>query len=274
MRDLLLRLQNIDRRWLYMTLAIVVTLCLLFPFSLPLYISPQVKSLYDAVEKVPKDKIVIVASEWDAGTRGENLPQTRVIMEHLMRRGIKFAILSQYQQGPRLAEAVAEELARKYNKVYGVDWCNWGYKIGGGMMLQALSRNIPKTIEKDIRGTPVEKIPMMAGVKDIRDVGLIVVMSGSAVIDSYIAFIRSVYGTPLGFGCTAVMAPEQYPFLDSGQLVGLLAGLMGAAQYEKLLSSPGRAMRAMNAQSMAHLLIIVLIVLGNIGYAMSRGSKR
>ena len=32
-------------------------------------------------------------------------------------------------------------------------------------------------------------------------------------------------------GCTAVSAPEYYPYVQSGQLSGLLGGLAGAAAY-------------------------------------------
>ena len=63
---------------------------------------------------------------------------------------------------------------------------------------------------------------------------------------------------------TAVMAPEQYPFLDSGQLSGMLTGMKGAAEYEQLIEAPGLGMPAMAGQSAAHLYIFLLIVLGNL----------
>ena len=64
--------------------------------------------------------------------------------------------------------------------------------------------------------------------------------------------------------CTGVMAPEAYPFLDSGQLVGMLTGMRGAAEYEILLHSPGFGVTAMAGQSAAHLFILALIALGNL----------
>jgi hypothetical protein len=62
------------------------------------------------------------------------------------------------------------------------------------------------------------------------------------------------------------MAPEAYPLLDSGQLVGMLTGMRGAAEYETLLGSrsPGFAVTAMAGQSFAHLFILGLIALGNL----------
>jgi len=70
------------------------------------------------------------------------------------------------------------------------------------------------------------------------------------------------------------MVPEAYPLLQSGQLVGMLAGVKGAAEYAALLEQrPGATLtwkypplRAMNAVSIAHVLIVVLILLGNYQY--------
>jgi len=76
-------------------------------------------------------------------------------------------------------------------------------------------------------------------------------------------------------GCvTAVMGPENYPYLNSGQLKGLVAGLKGAAEYETLLGKPAIATRGMPAQSAVHILIIVLIVIGNILYLVEKRKRK
>jgi len=41
-------------------------------------------------------------------------------------------------------------------------------------------------------------------------------------------------GTPVISGPTAVGAPKYYAYLNAGQLVGMVAGMKGAAEYEKL----------------------------------------
>ena len=66
------------------------------------------------------------------------------------------------------------------------------------------------------------------------------------------------------------MAPDLYPFLDSGQLGGLLGGLAGAAEYETLIERPGSASKGMGAQSMAHLVIALFVILGNIAHFAAR----
>ena len=66
------------------------------------------------------------------------------------------------------------------------------------------------------------------------------------------------------------MAPDLYPFLQSKQLVGLLGGLAGAAEYETLIEAPGSATAGMEPQSVSHLIIILFIVLGNGVYFTTR----
>ena len=67
----------------------------------------------------------------------------------------------------------------------------------------------------------------------------------------YIQFMQSPFKIPMGLAPTAVMAPEAFNYLDSGQLVGMLQGLQGAVEYEQLLNVFGRATRASNSLSSA-----------------------
>ena len=75
-------------------------------------------------------------------------------------------------------------------------------------------------------------------------------------------------------GVTAVSAPEYYPYLQTGQLQGLLGGMAGAAEYEALVKHPALAMRGMDAQSLAHLFIAFLIILGNLANPPKRDAGK
>jgi hypothetical protein len=207
---------------------------------------------------------VILSVSWDVGTRGENGPQTADLIENLFMTDRKFAIFGWVAPaGPMLAEQIAERLARKYHKRYGVDWVNWGYKTGGAPMLQALPKDLTAIIREDIYHTPISKIPAMKGIRDYQNVSMVIELTGSATIEYWIQFWQGVYGTELGYGCTGVMAPEAFPYLDAGQIKGMLKGLVGAAEYETLLGVSGDGQQRMTSQSVAHVLIIALIILGN-----------
>jgi hypothetical protein len=102
------------------------------------------------------------------------------------------------------------------------------------------------------------------------DLGLIVDITPSGTVPTLIRYIYGIYRTPIGYACTGVMAPEGFPYLDSGQLVGILKGLVGAAEYERLIGYRGEATERMPAQSFAHVLIIALVAVGNIQFLLSR----
>ena len=107
---------------------------------------------------------------------------------------------------------------------------------------------------------------MMAGVKDASSVDLVGEITGAVgALEGWLKFFQVGGVAPkCGHGCTAVSAPESYTFLDSGQLIGVMGGMLGAAEYEQLIESPSRALRGMSAQTTAHILIILLIAVGNV----------
>ena len=88
--------------------------------------------------------------------------------------------------------------------------------------------------------------------------------SGTPGVEMWIVYGSDRFGFPLGVGTTAVQAPQLYPFMKSNQLVGLLGGLRGAADYEQLLNASADATRGMLAQSATHTLLVILIVGANI----------
>ena len=76
---------------------------------------------------------------------------------------------------------------------------------------------------------------------------------------------RDPLGTPVTGGTTAVSAPGLLPYVNSQkQLYGLLGGLKAASEYETLINKIGSATIKMDAQSIAHLLILAFILIGNI----------
>lgn len=260
---------------MYLLLAAFVAYPLIWPWEMPLAVTPAVKGVYNTIEDMPRDKIAIISIIWDAGTIAENRPQTEAIMRHLFMLDKKFAIVAFAPQGSKFAYDSAERIANEMGKKYGVDWVHWGYRPSSALvpLMIAFARDIPHTIRKDTHGTPLEQIPMMKGVKDIHDVGLIAEITPSGTIDYWIAYIHGPYRTPLVYGPTAVMAPEAFNALDAGQINGMLPGMQGAAVYERLLGRKDFAVKAMGALSTSHMLIIALIIVGNIGYIVSRRRK-
>jgi hypothetical protein len=259
-------------RWIYLAVGLSVAVPFLVNIQLKMPISRAAQSTYESVENLSQEmtqsgkrRWVLIAADWAPATMAENNPQVLAFVHHLMSRSIPFAILGFDLQGPPLAEELSEKAAAVWDKTYGQDWCNWGYRLQIDTTLTALVTDFSSIVKEDYRGTAIKDLPVMEGFQGMQDIGLIAEFTGSSgYLDSWVQFVHAKLGTPIVHGCTGVMESTAYPLLDSGQLSGLLAGLSGAAQYEQLVQRPGTGSKGMAAQSMAQLLIIGLIVAANI----------
>ncbi len=274
------RLQTIDRRVIYLILIGFILVPLFLPkFDLPILPSRQSRDFYQTVEEVARtnpNSIVIVDGWWSPGTRGENQWQTTAILTHLMQKHLRFALLSFDVQNNTLMQNIAETLAPRFGYVYGTDWVNWGFKPSGvfPQTLKALVNDIPGAIKTDYKGRPITSFPVMQGKKTIKDVGAIIEITPSNSVAGWIGLVQGVNKTPLLYSPTAVMAPDAYPYLDSGQIAGMLTGVKGAGDYEKLTGTKSFGTQATGALSLVYALLIGLIILGNIGYFAGRRQER
>jgi hypothetical protein len=263
------KISSLDRRWIYLLVAISVIFPMLVIIKFPVQISPEAKSLYDAVEALPDSSVVFLTFDYYPSTLAETEPMSVAALHHLFRKNMKVITMTTIPLGgPSIAERVTRDIAAKYGKVYGVDFVNLGYKANYVAVLKGMGSSIEAIYPADNSGTPLRDIPLMKNVKNYNDVKFIYVVADNGIIDNWISIVNAQYNVPIGGGLTAVMAPKMYSFVESKQLVGLLGGMKGAAEYELLVQHEGNAVRGMDAQSMVHLLIIFFVIVGNIGFFM------
>ena len=234
------------------------------------------KSFYDAIESLPPGSKVLVSCDYDPGSMPELYPMNVAAFYHLLSRDLKVITIQLWATGTLLTERAMSEVLKDFpDKKYGVDWVDLGFKEGREVVMVSMGTSIPKTFPNDYRGTEVDSIPIMQGVKTFDDIAMLVNISGGLPgTKEWVLQVQSRYRVKLGSGCTAVSAPEFYPYLQSGQLVGLLGGMKGAAEYEKLLNRPGTAQRGMDAQSVSHIVVFLFILVGNIAFFSLKKAKR
>jgi hypothetical protein len=281
--NILRLLQQVDRRVLYVLLLLAVTLPFFMKVVVRVPISQPTQSLYDTIEALPENSFVLFGPDFSAGTRGENGAQAEVLLRHLMimwhKKKVRFGILSFDAQGQSIAQEIALNLQKEYNPQgygiqEGVSWVNFGYKVDQTNVVRALVKDMPGTLTNDVHNQPLETMPVMQGVRTGKDVALILDVNPTTNYGIYIQFMQGPFNIPMGLALTSVMVPEAFNYLDSGQIIGLLQGVQGAAEYEQLLNMPARATRASNSLSAAHLLLIGFIVLGNIAMVLERRKQR
>jgi hypothetical protein len=261
------RLETLDRRWIFGFMGLLVLLPLLFPPGLPLGESPPVRGFNDAIDAVPNGSTVLMSCDYDPGARPEMVPMTKTAFRHLLSKDCKVVVSVLWNAGPGLVDATLREVAEKEfpTKQYGVDYVNLGYKAGDDAVMLLMGQGIAKTFPRDYRGNLTTELPIMRGVRDYSSFPLLVnISAGFPGTKEWVQQVQSRFHLPMVAGVTAVSAPEYYPYLQSGQLQGLLGGMAGAAEYEKLRGEKGSATKGMDAQSLAHVFVALCIVLGNV----------
>jgi hypothetical protein len=155
-------------------------------------------------------------------------------------------------QGPALAERAwaASHSASQSTKI---KWESLGYLPGGSIGLRSL------LAERLLAEDDVEI--------SINDLSLIIVMANETTnIQRWIEQIGTeIDELPMLAIAPATTETTLMPYLASGQLDGLLAGIPGTASYEyHSARQSGMALRRIDSVSLGALLIVIVIVAGNV----------
>jgi len=269
------KLEKMDRRWIYLMVAIAVIFPFIVPAELPISITPEAQMVFDAVEDVPDGSNVFVVFDYYPSTVAECEPMARTALRHFFRKNCKVISLSNIPLGgPSMAEAVTRSVAEEFGKEYGIDFVNLGYKYGYVAVMTGMGTSIESIFPTDNSGTPLSELPLMNSVTNYKDIAFIFEVADNSTADYWVSIVNAQYGVPMVCGTTAVGAPKYYAFVAARQFLGLLGGMKGAAEYEILIGHKDDAVKGMGAQSLVHLLIIALVILGNVGYFLGRTGRK
>jgi hypothetical protein len=64
-----------------------------------------------------------------------------------------------------------------------------------------------------------------------------------------------------------------YPYYPN-QMVGVLGGMKGAAEYEAITGFRGKGSTYMVSQSFAHVVVVLFVLVGNAAFFLSRRRKK
>ena len=296
------KMQNIDRRYIYIVVAFSIIIPLLIPFNSPTYVTKPTSDIYKKVDSFAGDetKAVLLSFTHDASTMPELFPMEVSVLRHCFERDIKVFTICWLPAAAPLVDYALNTAREDFDVQSGVDYCNFGYKpyVLRLPIMLGMGDDIAKAVETDSQGRKVENLEIMKNIKNYDDMNLVIDFAASGSAITWITYARARFGANIAAGVTAVMVADNYPYLQTGQLMGMFRGLKGAAEYEKLVdvfaandrpfskeiiketSVPitgdtvpykyKKARIGMNAQSVAHIMMIVFILLGNIGYFITR----
>lgn len=278
-------LKTLDRRFIFLFVGLAVILPFLLDLQFPEYPTAMVQAIYDAVEGLAPGSLVLMPFDYDPSTAPELDPMAAALVRHCLSRDLRICFMALWPEGQGMVSNLITGVVEPEfpQKVYGSDYVNLGYKAGGQGLINAVLLNMRSMFTTDAAGVPVDKLAIMTGVTNLKDFRLIMNFSaGRPGSKEWIQFAGDPGRILVASGSTAVQAPLLYPYYPS-QMVGLMGGLKGAAEYEAALAagyprfkdSRRVATELMVPQAMAHFVIMLFIILGNVVYfAERRASKR
>lgn len=281
--------KELDRRLIYLLVLLALCAPLVYRYSVPPARMDSAEKFFEVVKglQVKPGEVALVAMDFGPNIIAENGPQAEVIIEHLMRKRVPIALFSIYSQAEPFLVTIPEDIAKRLMQEfpgerweYGKDWVNLGYRPGGFLIVQAIpkSENLVELFSKDVRGNKLSDLPAFRDVKKLENIKLFAQFTGLVgTFDTYVQFLqKKTYRPVFGHGCTSITIPEAYIYLDSGQIKGLLEGIAGAAWYSALLNreypgrKPDRSGAINTGLGIAHLVVILLVVLGNLATFLQR----
>jgi hypothetical protein len=265
-----MKLQQIDRRWIFLMILIGVTVPLLIPFGLPIEVSRNVQMVHDLFEASNPGDRVLFSFDYDPSAKPELQPAAKAMIKHAIERDLRIVVIALWPMGVSLADEIYQELSDSL--VYGKTFINLGYKAGGLVTIQAMGNDFAGVFPVDVSGEDINNFEIMQGISGFSDFAFVTTLSaGTPGMKEWIMVAGDSFGLPVTGATTAVSAPGFLPYINAQrQLNGMVAGLKAAAEYEKLIGVPGTATAGMDAQSVAHVVIIIFIIIGNITYHMRK----
>ncbi|MFC1600972.1 hypothetical protein ACFL34_01315 [Candidatus Sumerlaeota bacterium] len=276
--NILSKLYYLNPRWLYL----VVSVLLLAPMFLPIPnpeidAAPAAQGVYDTVGRCPDDKVILIDSSWDMGSKPECMALLECFVNDLVKRKKKFVVFSSNVFAPTFVMGVVEPITDKAGYVYGEDWVNLGFILPPGnnqaLLVDQLCRDLHALRPFDINSTPLSELPLMQNVKSAQDIHMVYAVNYCPP-EQWISFGKSQHGLLVAFGGAAIMAPYYQVYVDSGQLCGLLSGNRGTSEYESLTGIDGMGKKVMMSFGFGLCFIIASVILGNIGFNAARHMRR
>lgn len=277
------RVQALDRRVVFACIAFAVAFPLLFHVIFPEKISPIVSSMFERIESLPEGSKVLISFDYSPSTVPEVQPMVDAVIRHCAARKQRLYLMALWATGQNITdETIDRVIVREFPEYrYGDDYVNLGYKSGNQGLINVILTDLKKMYTTDVHGTAIDSIPMMASIRNLRNFDIIFTFGGGFPgTKEWVLFAGDPGKIPVASGVTAVQAPLLYPYYPN-QLLGLMGGIKGAAEYESELirrhprfaDAPHPGIDMMGPQAVAHIVIMLFIVIGNVAYFMSRGKS-
>ena len=264
----------VDRRILYIILAIAIAFPMFSPLGLPVERDELAAQVYNSISALPAGTPIIYSADFSSSGKAELKPMVDVLIDLSFTQGHRVILMSLWPEGAAYLQAWVEPIVARHKVVYGDDYINLGYMQSYSLFFHVSRTDFREACNGgiDVRGERLNEYPMMNNVSLPSDIKAVV--SFGTGDPGYTHWVQHWYATGL---CDAVFAglvtnnfPHSLSAYSAGSLKGVINGSAGAATLEKEHGVIGEGYGASDSQALGHFALILFVILGNVEYVYFR----
>ena len=80
---------KLDRRWIFLVVALITAIPIIIPLDLPVQVTKDVRGVYDEIEAVPDGSPILISFDYEPGSTPECDPMATAILKHCFRKNLK-----------------------------------------------------------------------------------------------------------------------------------------------------------------------------------------
>ena len=229
-------------------------------------------------EDMPADAPILIIFDYDAALAAEMEAVAGPIVDHmLLLKQPRMGLVSSNPIGSALAERFMAFPQANHNYQSGQNFTNLGYLPGGAAGVLAFSENPAAIKPFSVNGEPAWETPVLQDVKQLSDFAAIILLTSD--LESARTWIEQTENTRGESNflviSSAQSGPMILPYVQSGQVDGLITGLNGSAPIEQVNSGrPGTIRLYWDAYSLGLLTAVMLITFGSLWNLVSGWQMR
>jgi hypothetical protein len=181
---------------------------------------------------------VLVVVDYDPGFSGELVVSSLPVIQHLLERPVNIALVSTIPSGPLLAEDLLAHASSDASLI-NLRTANLGYLPGGVTSIREFASDPRQAIRFPMRTSDRQhwNNAVLNKINRLADFSQIIILTES--LDTARAWVEQTQGyldsdTALLIESSAQIAPLVQPYVESGQVKGLISGLSGGAAYGQI----------------------------------------
>jgi len=173
------KLQAIDRRVIFLFMAVGVIIPLLVPLNLGVNVTSRVRSIYDKIEALPERTPILIAADFDPSAAPELYPMLESVVNHCFRKNHKVIVATLWPGAAGLINRALEQQSKEFGRVKGEDYIFLGFKAGGTAVVLGMGQDMKKAFP-EVDNKPYNDIPVLKGINKLADFTYAVAISAGS----------------------------------------------------------------------------------------------